>query len=129
MLDVERLDKVCDEIEELEQAEMSWSNLEKLSILYIIEHHTRKKMEMVGMDEYEGGQIGFSTGGSGKSSRSSVSARELREMANQMNTQQLIDVIVGYGRELNQNGSNGSYNRLYNRMRRYSNNGDNNTER
>lgn len=129
MLDMERLDKICDEIEELEQAEMSWSNLEKLSILYTIEHHTRKKMEMSGMGEYEGGQIGFSTVGQGKGSRSSGSARELREMANQMNTQQLRDVIVGYGRELNQNGNNGSYNRLYNRMRRYGNNGDNNTER
>lgn len=124
MLDMERLDKVCDEIEELEQAEMSWSNLEKLSILYTIEHHTRKKMEMMGMGEYEGGAIGFSTGSERKDSRRGGSARELREMANSMNTQQLRDMIVGYGRELNQNGNSGSYQRLYNRMRRYGN-GDN----
>lgn len=70
--------------------------------------------------------IGAVVGGSGRndSGWGSGDAWELREMANQMNTQQLRDVIVGYGRELNQNGNNGSYNRLYNRMRRYSNNGN-----
>ena len=130
----EKLDKIRDEIEELEQSDMNWSNLEKLSILYNIEYHLCKKMEMQGENEYSNTEMGFSSGSNSSSSQShgrsnKQNTQEMRTMANNMNRQELADVIVTFARELNQNGNNASYNKLYNRMRRYSNNGDNNTER
>lgn len=113
-----KIREIEEEIDSLEEKELNWTNLERLSILYTVKHHMCKQMEMEEEDEEQ--EIGFRTNRrkdnfGGSESRN----REIREITGEMNENELRELVNRHAQDLQERGNNGSYQRLYDRTRRY----------